>query len=178
MVVDPEQPQESAVAARTHFRKRDQAWVTDGKYPWTRRLTSVSGSDPTRWYVHWNSSEGGICEQADQEFSYQQLQSNFDSTSAEIACEGRAVDALLGLHPDQATDACLRTALAWRIPFAIVPCCVFARRFPRSLRGVQVRTPPELVAWLALQAEQAGFQVSVHTMPFRGANRAVIAMPT
>lgn len=180
MVVDPKQPRESAMAARTHFRKRDQTWVTDGKYPWSRRLTTVSGSNPAHWHVHWKSSEGGISEQADGEFSYQQLQTTFDASSAEVVREGHPVDALLGLHPDEATNACLRTALAWRMPFAIVPCCVFARRFPRYLQGLHggvVRTPPELVAWLALQAEQAGFQVSVHTMPFRGANRAVIAKP-
>merc|ERR1712151_691361 len=98
------------------------------------------------------------------ELSYQHLQTTFDASSAEVAREGRAVDALLALHPDEATNACLRTALDWRIPFAIVPCCVFSRRFPRYLQdhhGGVVKTPQELVAWLALQAAHSGFEVSV-----------------
>ncbi len=36
----------------------------------------------------------------------------------------------MGLHPDQATDAILDAALALGKPFAVVPCCVFARLFP------------------------------------------------
>ena len=37
--------------------------------------------------------------------------------------------AVLGLHPDQATDAVVDAALALGKPFAVVPCCVFAREF-------------------------------------------------
>lgn len=34
---------------------------------------------------------------------------------------------VVGMHPDQATDAIVDFALACSKPFAVVPCCVFAR---------------------------------------------------
>jgi hypothetical protein len=37
---------------------------------------------------------------------------------------------LVGLHPDQATGAIVEAAIHHRRPFAVVPCCVFAREFP------------------------------------------------
>lgn len=45
---------------------------------------------------------------------------------------------IVGMHPDQATEAIVRAAVMMRKPFAVVPCCVFAREFPeRSLRDSQ-----------------------------------------
>jgi len=37
---------------------------------------------------------------------------------------------ILGFHPDEATEPCIDLALQLRIPFAVCPCCVFARAFP------------------------------------------------
>ncbi|KAF8975290.1 hypothetical protein BGZ46_009224 [Entomortierella lignicola] len=37
---------------------------------------------------------------------------------------------LIGLHPDQATEVIVRTALKYGKPFAIIPCCVFGRDNP------------------------------------------------
>ena len=36
---------------------------------------------------------------------------------------------LVGLHPDQATEAIVDAALARNLPFAVVPCCVFPGLF-------------------------------------------------
>jgi hypothetical protein len=36
----------------------------------------------------------------------------------------------VALHPDEATEACVRFAITNRKPFAVVPCCVFSRLFP------------------------------------------------
>ena len=36
---------------------------------------------------------------------------------------------LVGLHPDEATDAIVDVAAALAIPFALVPCCVFPTLF-------------------------------------------------
>ena len=44
---------------------------------------------------------------------------------------------LVGLHPDQATGAIVEAAIHHRRPFAVVPCCVFAREFP--FRRIPVR---------------------------------------
>ena len=38
---------------------------------------------------------------------------------------------LVGLHPDQATEAIVDVALSLGIPFAVVPCCVFPKLFPQ-----------------------------------------------
>ena len=56
------------------------------------------------------------------------------------------VDFLVGLHPDEATDACFTFARQESIPFAVVPCCVFAELFPRA--GGKVRTFEDLCAYL------------------------------
>mmetsp|Transcript_30563 Transcript_30563/g.61083 ORF Transcript_30563/g.61083 Transcript_30563/m.61083 type:complete len:453 (+) Transcript_30563:124-1482(+) len=37
---------------------------------------------------------------------------------------------IVGFHPDQATEAMVDLALLLRIPFAVVPCCVFPKEFP------------------------------------------------
>lgn len=34
------------------------------------------------------------------------------------------------LHPDEATDTIVDVAVQKRIPFMIIPCCVFSRLFP------------------------------------------------
>lgn len=52
--------------------------------------------------------------------------------------EGDALDAALlsdanvvvGLHPDEATEAIVDAALRHRRAFAVVPCCVFGKLFP------------------------------------------------
>eukprot|EP00920_Eleutheroschizon_duboscqi_P026136 GHVT01064644.1.p1 GENE.GHVT01064644.1~~GHVT01064644.1.p1 ORF type:complete len:627 (+),score=25.49 GHVT01064644.1:292-2172(+) len=37
---------------------------------------------------------------------------------------------LIGLHPDEATEAIVDAAIQFRKPFALVPCCVFPDMFP------------------------------------------------
>ncbi len=37
---------------------------------------------------------------------------------------------IVGFHPDQATEAMVDLALLLRVPFAVVPCCVFPKEFP------------------------------------------------
>ena len=41
-----------------------------------------------------------------------------------------SVKLIVGLHPDEATEPIVTTALALGLPFAVVPCCVFAASFP------------------------------------------------
>ena len=43
---------------------------------------------------------------------------------------------VLGFHADQATEPCIDLALALKVPFAVVPCCVFAKvETPQSLEN-------------------------------------------
>ena len=59
-----------------------------------------------------------------------------DSTpeqQAEVCAETvlrKRVSALVALHPDEATGEIVEQAVKHRIPFVVVPCCVFARLFP------------------------------------------------
>jgi hypothetical protein len=36
---------------------------------------------------------------------------------------------LVGMHPDEATEIIIDTALKFNKPFAVVPCCVMSRLF-------------------------------------------------
>ena len=76
--------------------------------------------------------------------------------------------ALVGMHPDQATEPIVDCALRHRVPFAIVPCCVFAREFPklRPGGGGLVTTYEELLDYL--QAKAPGIRRAY--LPFVGRN--------
>jgi hypothetical protein len=97
--------------------------------------------------------------------------------------------AIVALHPDEASDAIVDTAVQLRIPFVIVPCCVFCRLFPHrriktdayagaSKEGTaqntdnadsatkMVSTYAELLDYL--QAKDPSIQRA--TLPFAGAN--------
>ena len=59
--------------------------------------------------------------------------------------------AVLGLHPDEATEPIVDCCLAAAKPFAVVPCCVFADSNPhrRLADGSAVRSVEQYVAYLA-----------------------------
>jgi hypothetical protein len=62
---------------------------------------------------------------------------------------------VVGFHPDQAVDACLDLAKLLKVPFCVVPCCVFPREFPQRYlvrtdgRKERVRSYDQLVAFLS-----------------------------
>jgi len=57
---------------------------------------------------------------------------------------------IVGMHPDEVTEAIVDAAIAARTPFAVVPCCVFSRLFPgRQLRsGEPIASHGSLVRYL------------------------------
>jgi hypothetical protein len=59
---------------------------------------------------------------------------------------------LVGMHPDQATEYIVSCALALRKPWAVVPCCVFAREFPQR----RLYTKPPATTAAAAAAAAAG----------------------
>ncbi|EQC34844.1 hypothetical protein SDRG_07648 [Saprolegnia diclina VS20] len=85
------------------------------------------------------------------------------------------VSLLLGMHPDEATDVIVDVALAFNKPFAIVPCCVFADKFPhrRTPSGDAVTTYDELVAYLVAKHPR----IQTTFLPFDGRNRVVYYQP-
>ncbi|CAE8683229.1 unnamed protein product, partial [Polarella glacialis] len=73
---------------------------------------------------------------------------------------------VVGLHPDEATEAAVDFALAAGKPFAVVPCCVHSRVFPHRSRknGLPVRSFESFVSYLREKDEG----VQVLELPFRG----------
>mmetsp|Transcript_6476 Transcript_6476/g.10595 ORF Transcript_6476/g.10595 Transcript_6476/m.10595 type:complete len:312 (-) Transcript_6476:83-1018(-) len=57
---------------------------------------------------------------------------------------------IIGVHPDQVTESIVDIAIHLRIPFAVIPCCVFTKLFPerKTTTGDPVRTYEELVDYL------------------------------
>jgi Zinc finger C-x8-C-x5-C-x3-H type (and similar) len=84
--------------------------------------------------------------------------------------------AIVGMHPDQATEAAVDFALQTNKPFAVVPCCVFSNQFPhRQLKdGTPVKTTPQLIQYLLEKDEQ---RIQVETLGFEGMNRVVFWNP-
>ena len=84
---------------------------------------------------------------------------------------------VVGQHPDEATELVVDYAAAAGAPFAVVPCCVFPRRFAwrRHTRADGTEAPvvtyPELVAYLLQKAARRGAREAA--LPFEGCNRVV-----
>jgi hypothetical protein len=62
----------------------------------------------------------------------------------------RNCSAIVGLHPDQATEAIVDFALFHNKPFAVIPCCVYAKEFPKRklADGTLVSTYELLIKYL------------------------------
>jgi hypothetical protein len=89
---------------------------------------------------------------------------------------------VVGLHPDQATDAAVDFALARNLPFAVVPCCAYSKDFPHRRRppgpgrpkgGGAVTTTEHLVEYLAAKAPGLA---RVAVLPFEGKNKVVYSL--
>ena len=87
-------------------------------------------------------------------------------------------NAIVALHPDEATGVIVETAVENEIPFVVVPCCVFSRLFPKRIKPLGkegenniVSTYFELIDWLVDKHPA----IKVTRLPFDGANIAVWA---
>ncbi|CCI50514.1 unnamed protein product [Albugo candida] len=78
---------------------------------------------------------------------------------------------LVGMHPDEATEAIVDTSLALRKPFAVVPCCVMTRKFPerRSRDGTFVATYSNFVQYLM----EKDARIKTSFLPFAGQNQVL-----
>jgi hypothetical protein len=78
---------------------------------------------------------------------------------------------LVGLHPDQATEAIVDQAISFGIPFAVVPCCVFPRLFPwrRLVSGQKVKTCGGFLRFLRAKH----IDIETTTLDFEGRNRVL-----
>jgi hypothetical protein len=84
--------------------------------------------------------------------------------SLDTCNRGALPSALVGLHADEATAEIVYQAVKYRIPFIVVPCCVFARVFPhRKMRnGRKVSSYEDFLTYLqeqdqSIQQNETGF---------------------
>lgn len=77
---------------------------------------------------------------------------------------------IIGFHPDQATEACMDLAVVLRIPFCVVPCCVFPSEFPHRTTddGARVRKYEHFIPYL----QQKYPDMLMDTLDFHETNTA------
>jgi hypothetical protein len=83
---------------------------------------------------------------------------------------------LVGMHPDEATDAIFDVAMEHSKPFAVVPCCVFGSSFPhRRLPegGGPVQSYEDLVEYLVAKDPT----IQKDFLPFDGKNQVLYRLP-
>lgn len=122
--------------------------------------------------------EGGEDEEEDEEEEVEDdfvEELSFEATLDAIRRVVHDSTLVVALHPDQATDAALDFALERKLPFAIVPCCVYAKEFGkrRLADGSRVTSPEQLVEYLRQRAASFGVDARVETLPFPGKNVVV-----
>lgn len=83
---------------------------------------------------------------------------------------------ITGLHPDEATEVIVDTALSLSIPFSVIPCCVFSALFPgRTLAsGQPVTSYPDFSAYLVEKHQS----ISSAALPFLGRNKVLFTLPS
>ena len=141
---------------------------------------------PQLWQAPQPAS-GGSGEAQEQE--QEQGQGGIDPA---IVARIRSCSAVVGMHPDQATDAIVDLACELGLPFALAPCCVFPRLFDHrrlpqddaESPGGRVETREQLIRYLCHRADDAarrrGHAVppcEVTHLPFEGANAIVFRRP-
>uniref|UniRef100_A0A7S1BRR7 Methyltransferase domain-containing protein n=1 Tax=Corethron hystrix TaxID=216773 RepID=A0A7S1BRR7_9STRA len=82
---------------------------------------------------------------------------------------------IVAMHPDEATEDVLMSAILNNKPAAIVPCCVFASLHPerRLKNGKEVRTYNEFIQYLMEKDER----IEKTDLPFEGKNIALTFDP-
>ena len=82
---------------------------------------------------------------------------------------------LIGMHPDEATDAILEYACYYQKPLAIVPCCVYAEVFThRKIADKPVLTYENLLNYLQFYPHNPLQRIS---LPFSGRNIVLYNSP-
>jgi len=81
------------------------------------------------------------------------------------------VDVVVGMHPDEATGEIIRYAVKYRLPFAVVPCCIKGR----DASGVG-----DYHGWLNKLksiAVRGGHRVNEYNLHMRGKNVVIYGIP-
>ena len=79
---------------------------------------------------------------------------------------------VVGMHPDQASEAIVQYALANGKPLALVPCCVYSNapqfRSRVAEDGSRIRTYDQFITYLTKK-----YGLEVQTLPFEGKNKVL-----
>lgn len=82
---------------------------------------------------------------------------------------------ILGMHPDEATEPIVDLSLKYQIPFAVVPCCVFAHLSPnRRLRSGLEPTTYELYCQFLREKNP---EIREESLGFRGRDKVIYWRP-
>ena len=96
-------------------------------------------------------------------------------TGAEAFSTLRDCSAIVGMHPDSATESIVDFALAAGKPFAIVPCCVFAVDFPTRREPGSSRPVTSHAAFVRYLAAKAPGRIALASLPFAGKNTVLFS---
>lgn len=79
-----------------------------------------------------------------------QIVQSFDANLFSME-EVQQCSAIIGMHPDEATETIVDFALQFHKPFAILPCCVLSHKFPtrRDPNGKLVQSYDEFIEYLS-----------------------------
>ncbi len=80
----------------------------------------------------------------------------------------KSASCVLGMHPDQAAEHIVDFALSHNIPFALVPCCVYSKQFPKRKLpdGTLVKSYEQLLQHLRSKDKR----IKQEDLPFEGKN--------
>ena len=82
-----------------------------------------------------------------------------------------SVHLVAGLHPDQATEPLVDTALSLGLDFCVIPCCVFASSFPhRRLKNGSIPTSYEQFCQYIKEKDS---RIQEMDLPFAGKNKVL-----
>merc|ERR1719239_1051189 len=82
-----------------------------------------------------------------------------------------SVKLIVGLHPDEATEPIVETALALDLPFAVIPCCVFAASFP--LRRLKDGSSPSSYEEFLTYLKEKDERTEEERLSFLGKNTVI-----
>ena len=85
----------------------------------------------------------------------------------------KSYDAVIGMHPDEATDHILCYAIQYRVPALICPCCIM----PSALPYDGIRKWWKWNDHLRRIAEKGNMKTQWVQLPIEGSNRVLICQP-
>jgi len=84
----------------------------------------------------------------------------------------RHYDAVVAMHPDEATDHCILYAIKHKVPFIVCPCCI-----KPSATNFKAKSYHQWIEFLSQIGEQGGHRVAQSYLSIRGCNVVLAGVP-